>query len=175
MPRNRFLRSLFFDGTGHGEGKLFSCVMAVPVAALLIVAAKTVYDYGDAPVKDALADVKEAEYFAAHPGPFCTFEGVWYDWERDETITLGCLEVSGDHREGRYSSATGPRATSNFSMRGIYDVDSDSCIRVIGTDREGKTVKLTAPISVENVEYPTQIIFIDEKGQQGLFIWKRKE
>ena len=40
--------------------------------------------------------------------PDCTFEGVWRDWERDETITLGCLEVKGNIRQGGYSSAMGP-------------------------------------------------------------------
>jgi hypothetical protein len=60
-------------------------------------------------------------------------------------------------------------------MSGTYDVDSDSCIRVTGKDREGKDVKFTAPISVEDVEYPTQIIFVDDKGEKGFFIWKRKE
>ena len=149
--------------------------MAVLVAALLVVTAKTVYDYQNSPIKDALADAKAGLYFAEHSGPFCTFEGVWYDWERDETITLGCLEVSGNHREGRYRSATGPRASSNFSISGTYDVDSDSCIRVTGKDREGKDVRYTVPISVEDVEYPTQIIFVDDKGQKGFFIWKRKE
>jgi hypothetical protein len=149
--------------------------MAVLAAALLIVAAKTAYDHRNTPIKDTLADAKADLYFAEHPGPFCTFEGVWYDWERDETITLGCLEVTGNHREGRYSSAMGPRATSNFSMSGTYDIDSDSCIRVTGKDREGKSVKFIAPISVEDVEYPTQIIFVDDKGQKGFFIWKRKE
>jgi hypothetical protein len=150
--------------------------MAVLVAALLIVAAKTAGDYRNAPVKDALADAEVEQYFAEHPGPFCTFEGVWQDWERDETITLGCLELKGKHiREGSYSSELGPRATSNFVMTGTYDVGSDSCIRVIGKDREGKTVKFTALISVENVDYPTQLIFVYEKGQEGFFIWKRKE
>ena len=149
--------------------------MGVLVAALLIVAAKTGYDYQNIPVKDALADAKVERYFAEHPGPFCTFEGVWHDWERDETITLGCLELKGRIREGRYSSQMGPRATSNFSMTGTYDVDGDSCIRVIGKDREGKHVKFRVLISVEDLEYPTQMIYVDETGERGLFIWKRKE
>ena len=144
------------------------------MAALLFLAAKTAYDhwtYWNVPVKDALADA----YFAERPGPFCTFEGVWHDWERDETITLGCLEVKGGIREGSYSSAMGPRATSNFSMSGTYNIDGDSCIHVIGKDREEKNVKFTALVSVENVEYPTQMYVIDEKGKKGFFIWKRKE
>src|SRR5215471_7910997 len=123
-------------------------LMAVLVAALLVLAAKTVYDYRD-DVTGALVDATAEAYFAERSRPFCTFEGVWHDWERDETITLGCLEVKGDIRRGSYSSAIGPRATSNFSMSGTYDIDIDSCIRVIGKDREGKDVKFTALISVE--------------------------
>ena len=150
-------------------------LMAVLVAAPLILAAKAVYENRNGPVTDALADATAEAYFAERPGPFCTFEGVWHDWERDETITLGCLEVKGDLREGSYSSAKGPRATSNFSMSGSYDLDSDGSMKVIGKDREGKDVKLTTLISVENKEYPTQMIFIDEEGQKGLYVWKRKE
>ena len=114
-------------GNGRTQGIGFSCVMAVLVAALLILAAKTVYDYKIGSVTDALADATAAAYFAKRSGPFCTFAGVWHDWERDEWITLGCLEVNGDIRKGSYSSAMGPRATSNFSMSGTYEVDSDSC------------------------------------------------
>jgi hypothetical protein len=162
-------------GEDRTRKRAFISVMALLVAALLIVAAKTAYDYGNAPLKDALADAQVEQYFAEHPGTFCTFEGVWQDWEHDETITLGCLEVKGRIRAGSYKSQMGPRATSNFSMTGTYDVDSDSCIRVVGKDRDGKNVKFTALISVEDVEYPTQMIFDNEKGQESFFIWKRKE
>ena len=170
--------SLLMKGNGRTQGKGSSCVMAILVAALFILTAKTAYDYWnywDGPVKGALADATAEAYFAEGPGPFCTFEGVWHDWERDETITLGCLEVKGNIREGNYSSAMGPRATSNFSMTGTYDIDGDSCMRISGKDREGKDVKFTTPISVENKEYPTQMIIVDEEGQKGLYVWKRKE
>jgi hypothetical protein len=93
----------------------------------------------------------------------------------DETITLGCLEVKGNIRGGSYSFAMGPRATSNFSMSGIYDIDSDSSMQVIGKDREGKDVKFTTMIYVEDKEYPTQMIVIDEKGDGRFYIWQRKE
>ena len=163
-------------GNSQTQGKGFSCVMAVLVAAMLILAAKTAYDYWyywNGPVTSVLADAEA--YLAGRSAPFCTFEGVWHDWERDETMTLGCLEVKGDIREGSYSSAMGPRATSDVSMSGTYDIDSNSCIHVIGKDREGKARNFIALISVENVEYPTQMVFVDEKGQKGFFIWKRKE
>jgi hypothetical protein len=162
-------------GNGSTQGIGFSSVMAVLVAALLILAAKTVYDYRNVPVTSALADATAAAYFAERSGPFCTFEGVWHDWERDEWITLGCLEVKGDIREGSFSSAMGPRATSNFSMSGTYDVDSDDCIHFSGKDGGGKDRRFTALISVDNKEYPTQMYAIDEKGDQEFFIWTRKD
>src|SRR5262245_10228477 len=108
-------------GTARTQGNGFSYVMAIAMAALLIVAAKIAYDR-NGPVKGAHADAKTETYFAEHSDPFCAFEGVWYDWEQDETITLSCLERRGNIREGSYSSATGPRAASNFSMKGTYDI-----------------------------------------------------
>jgi len=146
--------------------------MAVGMTALLIVAWKTVFDYRNDPFKGALADARTATYFAAHSGSFCALEGVWYDWEQDETITLGCLEVKGNIREGSYSSARGPRATSNFSMSGTYDLDSDGSMKVIGKDQMGKPVRFIALISVENPEYPTQLIAIAKEGESGFYIWK---
>jgi hypothetical protein len=157
---------------GRTQGKGFSYVMAVGMAALLIVAAKTVYDYRNGLVKGALADARIETYFAEHSGPFCAFEGVWYDWEQDETITLGCLEVKGEIREGSYSSAKGSRATSNFSMSGTYDIDSDNSMRVVGKDPKGKDAKFIRMIYVEDQEYPTQMIVIDEEGESGFYIWK---
>jgi hypothetical protein len=77
-------------------------------------------------------------------------------------------------REGSYSSAMGPRATSNFSMNGTYDI-SYSFMRVIGKDQKGKDVKFTRQIYVEDQEYPTQMIVIDERGDRDFYIWKRKE
>jgi hypothetical protein len=161
-------------GKDRAQGIGFSCVMAVGIAALLIVAAKTVYDYRNGPVKGLQADARTAAYFAEHSTPFCAFEGVWHNWEDDETITLGCLEVKGDIREGSYRSATGPRATSNFSMSGTYDIDYSS-IRVIGKDRDGKAVKFTTQIYVEDTEYPTQMIVIDAMGGTRFYIWQRKQ
>jgi hypothetical protein len=60
-------------------------------------------------------------------------------------------------------------------MTGTYDIDDDSCMRISGKDREGKNVKFTTLISAKSKEYPTQMIFIDEEEQKGLFVWKRKE
>jgi len=161
-------------GKGQTQRKGFGYVVAVPIAVMLIVAAKAAYDYGNAPFKGTNA--RPATYYAEPSEPFCLMEGVWHDWEEDETITLGCLEVKGNHfRKGSYSSATGPRAISNFSISGTYDLDSDSTMRVIGKDRQGKDVKFIVPIYVDDTEYPTQMIIIDKKGEKSLYIWKRKE
>ena len=91
-------------------------------------------------------------------------EGVWHNWEDDETITLGCLEVRGNIRKGSYSSAMGPRATWTFSISGTYDLDSDSSMQVIGKDQYGQSVKFTTPFYVDDKEYPTQMIVIDKMG-----------
>jgi hypothetical protein len=162
-------------GEVRTQGKGFNFLMALAMAALFILAAKTASDYWNDWVKGAQANARTAAYFAEHSGPFCAFEGVWYDWDDDETITLGCIEVKGNIRKGSYSSATGPRATSNFSMSGTYDIDSDSSMQVIGKDWERKDVKFTTLIYVEDPEYPTQMIVIDEKGEGGFYIWQRKE
>jgi hypothetical protein len=169
---HRKLRDM--KGTGRTQGKGFSFVVAVAMAAPFILAAKTASDYRDDWIKGAQADARTAAYLAAHSGPFCAFEGVWYDWDDDETITLGCLEMKGNIRKGSYSSASGPRATSNFSINGTYNIDSDSSMQVVGKDREGKDVKFTTMIYVEDPEYPTQMIVIDEKGEGSFYIWQRK-
>ena len=82
--------------------------------------------------------------------------------------------MKGNIRGGSYSLAMGPRATSNFSMSGAYDI-AGGFMRVIGNDREGKGVKFTRLIYVEDPEYPTQMIVIDKKGEEGFYIWQRKE
>jgi hypothetical protein len=152
------------------QGKGFSCAIGVGIAALLFVWAKTGYDLINDMLKGTPGDARTATYFAEHSGPFCALEGVWYDWEDDETITLGCLEVKGDIREGSYSSAMGPRATSNLSMSGTYDIAG--FMQVVGKDQKGRGVKFTRPINVEDEEYPTQLIVIDEEGEHHLYIWK---
>ena len=95
-------------------------------------------------------------------------EGVWHNWEDDETITLGCLEVRGNIRKGSYSSAMGPRATWSFSISGTYDLDSDSSMQVVGKDQYGQGVKFTTPFYVDDKEYPTQMIVIDKMGGKNL-------
>ena len=141
------------------------------MAVLLFVAAKAVYDYSNAPLK--ATESRPATHFAETSGSFCLMEGVWHDWEQDETITLGCLEVKGNVREGSYSSATGPRAISNFSITGTYDIDSGGSMRIIIKDRQGKGVEFNVPIYVDDTEYPTQLITVDKKREKSLYIWQR--
>ena len=157
---------------GRTQGKGFGYVIAVPMAALVIVAAMTIYDFTNVTFKGAQADARTATYFAEQSGPFCVMEGVWHNWEEDETITLGCLEVKGNVRQGSYSSATGPRATFNFAMTGTYDLDSDDSILVVGKTREGMRVKFSKAIHVDDTEYPTQMILIDQTRERSVYIWK---
>ena len=157
-------------GKSGTQGKGFAYVVAVPIAVLLIVAATTVYDYRNGPIKRAHA-VAGTETHSAEP--FCAFEGVWHDWEDDEVVTLGCLEVKGNVREGSYSSATGPRATFNFQMTGTYDLDSDDSILVFGKTREGMRLKFSKAIYVNDTEYPTQMIAFNKNGERVTYIWKR--
>ena len=145
------------------------------MAVLLIVAANGVYDYRNASVKSAHANARTETYFAEQSGSFCVMEGVWHNWEDDETITLGCLEVRGNIRKGNYSSAMGPRATWSFSISGTYDLDSDSSMQVVSKDQYGQSVKFTSPFYVDDKEYPTQMIVIDKMGGGNLHIWQRKE
>jgi hypothetical protein len=121
------------------------------MAVLLIVAANGVYDYRNASVKSAHANARTETYFAEQSGSFCVMEGVWHNKD-DETITLGCLEVTGNIRKGSYSSAMGPRATWSFSISGTYDLDSDSSMQVVGKDQYGQGVKFTTPFYVDDKE-----------------------
>jgi hypothetical protein len=160
------------------QRKGFGYVVAVSMAVLLILAGKAVYDEANAPFGNASLNginARPATDFAEPSEPFCLMEGVWHNWEKDETITLGCLEVKGNIREGSYSSATGPRAISNFSIRGTYDIDSGGSMRIIIKDRQGKGVEFNVPIYVNDTEYPTQLIIVDKKKEKSLYIWKRKE
>ena len=59
-----------------GQQTGFNSVVAVGMAALFIVAAKTADDYRNAWVKGAQADARTETYFAEHSGSFCAFEGV---------------------------------------------------------------------------------------------------
>jgi hypothetical protein len=151
---------------------LLSCVCALPIAALVSGMALNLYDYKSSPFRNAYS-LAGAETYSAEP--FCAFEGVWHNWEADETLTLGCLELKDDNRQGSYHSSMGNRATSNFSMNGTYDIDSDSRMHVVGKDVGGKTVKFSSLIYADDSEYPTQMIFFNGSGERATYIWKRKD
>ncbi len=116
-----------------------------------------------------------AAYFEQHSEPDCRFAGAWQDWERDEWMTLGCLEVKVGHREGSYSFATGPRATLQVSMQGTYWIDGGGILRVARHDSDGKNHDFRLPISVDRTEYPTQMCFAETTegvACTAFFIWK---
>ena len=110
-PAMRIPSHEIMKGKGRTLGTGFGYMMAVPMAVLLIVAAKAVYDYRNIPFERAQANPRTETYFAEQSGSFCVMEGVWNNWEDDETTTLGCLEVKGNIREGSYNSVMGPRAS----------------------------------------------------------------
>src|SRR5262249_49931326 len=155
------------------QGKGFGYLIAVPMAALVLGMAMSVHDYIYSSFKGAHANAGTESYSAGQSEPFCLMEGVWHNWEEDITITLGCLQVKGNAREGSYSAVTGPRSTSNFAMAGGYDLDSDGSMLIIGKSSEGKSVKFTTTIYVDDTEFPTQMILTNKKGDRVVYIWKR--
>ena len=121
------------------------------------------------------ADAMTLAYFEQHSEPDCRFKGAWQDWERDEWMTLGCLEVKVQHREGSYNLATGPRATLQVSMQGTYWIDGGGILRVARQDSDRKNHDFSVPISVDRTEYPTQICFAETTegiACTAFFIWK---
>jgi hypothetical protein len=141
------------------HGSIIRYITAMVIVGLAVLTAATFHsarkEIGQALPGDAMA----AAYFERHSEPDCRFKGAWHDWERDEWMTLSCLEVKVRHREGSYSSATGPRATLQVSMQGTYWIDGASIIHVARQDSEGKNHDFSVPISVENVEYPHADMF----------------
>jgi len=46
---------------------------------------------------------------------------------------------------------------------------------IIGKSSEGKSVKFTTTIYVDDTEFPTQMILTNKKGDRVVYIWKSKE
>jgi hypothetical protein len=160
------------------QGSIIRCIITMVIVGLAVPTATTFYSAWKEIGQVVPADARAAAYFERHSEPDCRFEGTWHDWERDEWMTLGCLQVKVQHREGSYSSATGPRVTLQVSMQGTYWIDGASIIHIAGQDSEGKNHDFSAPISVENVEYPTQICFAETTegiACTAFFIWKKDE
>ena len=148
------------------------------MVGLAVLIAATTYDAWTEIGQVAPPDARASTYFEQYSEPDCRFQGTWHDWERDEWMTLGCLKVKDELREGSYSSATGLRAISQVSMQGTYRIDGESFIHIAGRDSEGKSHDFSAPISVENVENPTQVCFTETT--EGIaciafFIWQTDE
>ena len=78
-------------GKGRTQRKGFGYVMAAPMAVLLIVAAMTVYDYGNALFKSAQANARAETYFAEQSGPFCLMEGVGIIGRMTKRLRLAVL------------------------------------------------------------------------------------
>ena len=160
------------------QGGIIRYITAMVIVGLAVLTAATFHS-GRKEIGQALpADARAAAYFERHSEPDCRFQGAWHDWERDEWMTLSCLKVKVQHREGSYSSATGPRATLQVSMQGTYWIDGASIIHVARQDSEGKNHDFSVPISVENAEYPTQICFVETTegiACTAFFIWKTDE
>jgi hypothetical protein len=63
-------------------------------------------------------------------------------------------------------------------MQGTYWIDGEGFIHIAGQDSEGKNQNVSAPISVENDGYPTQVCFAETTegiACTAFFIWKTDE
>jgi len=98
------------------QGNIIRYITTMVIVGLAVLTATTFYNTWKEIGQVVSADARVLDYFERNSGPDCRFKGTWHDWERDEWMTLGCLEVNGDHRVGSYSSVTGPRAISQVSM-----------------------------------------------------------
>jgi hypothetical protein len=159
----------------NAQGSIIRYITTTVIIGLALLAAAIFHSARKEIGQAFHADAMTAAYFEQHSEPDCRFAGAWHDWERDEWMTLGCLEVKVQHREGSYSSATGPRATLQVSMQGTYWIDGAGFLRVARQDSKGINHDFNVPISVENTEYPTQMCFA--KTTEGIactafFIWK---
>jgi hypothetical protein len=160
------------------QGSIIRYISSMVIFGLAVLTATTFSDTWKGIGQVMPADRRASAYFERYSEPDCRFEGTWQDWERDEWVTFGCLKVKDEHREGSYSSATGPRAISQVSMLGTYRIDGEGFIHIAGQDTEGRKHDFSAPISVENGEYPTQVCFAETTegiACTAFFIWKRAE
>jgi hypothetical protein len=160
------------------QGSITRYTTTIVIVGLAVLTATTFYNTWKEISQVVPADARALAYFEQYSEPDCRFEGTWHDWERDVWMTLGCLKVKDEQREGSYSSATGPRAISQVSMQGTYRIDGEGFIHITGQDSEGKKRDFSAPISVENCEYPTQVCFAETTegiACTAFFIWKKDE
>ena len=159
----------------NAQGSVIRYITTMVIVGLAVLAAATFHSARKKIGQALSADARTAAYFEQHSEPDCRFKGAWQDWERDEWMTLGCLEVKVQHREGSSSFATGPRATLQVSMQGTYWIDGGGILHVARQDSEGKNHDFSVPISVDRAEYPTQICFAETTegiACTAFFIWK---
>ena len=95
----------------NAQGSIIRYITSMVIVGLAVLAAATFHSARKKIGQSLPSDAMTAAYFEQHSEPDCRFAGAWQNWEPDEWMTLGCLEVKVQHREGSYSFATGPRAT----------------------------------------------------------------
>jgi hypothetical protein len=159
----------------NARGSIIRYITPMVIVGLAVLAAAAFHSARKNISQTSPVDAMTLAYFEQHSEPDCRFAGAWQDWERDEWMTLGCLEVKVGHREGSYSFATGPRATLQVSMQGTYWIDGGGILRVARQDSDGKNHDFRLPISVDRTEYPTQMCFAETTegvACTAFFIWK---
>jgi hypothetical protein len=162
----------------NAQGSIIRYITSMVIVGLAVLAAATFHSARKKIGQSLPSDAMTAAYFEQHSEPDCRFAGAWQNWEPDEWMTLGCLEVKVQHREGSYSFATGPRATLRVSMQGTYWIDGGGILHVARRDSEGKNHDFNVPISVDRDEYPTQICFAETtegSACTAFFIWKNDQ
>jgi hypothetical protein len=162
----------------NAQGSIIRYITPMVIVGLAVLTAATFHSARKEIGQAILVDARTAAYIERHSEPDCRFAGAWHDWERDEWMTLGCLEVKVRHREGSYKSATGPRATLQVSMQGTYWIDGAGILHVARRNSEGKSRDFSVPISVDRTEYPTQICFAETTegiACTAFFIWKKDD
>ena len=162
----------------NAQGSIIRYITTMVIVGFVVLMAATFHSARKEIGQGLPADARTAAYFQQHSEPDCRFKGAWQDWERDEWMRLGCLEVKVRHREGTYGFATGPRATLQVSMQGTYWIDGGGIFHVARRDGEEKNHDFSVPIAVDRAEYPTQICFAETTegiACTAFFIWKKDD
>ena len=77
----------------NAQGSIIRYITTMVIVGIAVLAAATFHSARKEISQALPADAMTAAYFERHSEPDCTFKGAWHDWERDEWMTLGCLEV----------------------------------------------------------------------------------
>jgi hypothetical protein len=82
------------------QGSIIRYITAMVIVGLAVLTAATFHSAWKEIGQALPADARAEAYFERHSEPDCRFQGAWHDWERDEWMTLSCLKVKVQHREG---------------------------------------------------------------------------